>query len=161
MATFLRFYIVTFFYFFIFQNIFSLILGSVSTILLSWLNSRNKMLACSVSVTWLFWLKGSSHGFALYFQDAVRGGTLVYGVFIQNLYTACFLYFGYYLDRNSIRVDTAAFSPFLHFVIEKDIWWNKYCLLVNSFLKMICYRILLQSLTESLLAVSSERFSNQ
>ena len=87
LATFLHFYILTFLLFFNFftsQNILSLILGSVSTILLSWLNSRNKMLACSVSVTWLFWLKVSSCGFAFYFQHVVRGGTLVYGVSIQN-----------------------------------------------------------------------------
>ena len=82
--TFLHSYIFTFFYFFTSQNILSLILGSVSTILLSWLNSRNKMLACSVSVTWLFWLKVSSCGFAFYFQHVARGGTLVYGVSIQN-----------------------------------------------------------------------------
>ena len=74
----------TVFYFFTFQNILSLILGSVSTILLSWLKSRNKMFACSVLVTWLFWLEVSSRGFAFYIQDIVRGGTLVYGVSTQN-----------------------------------------------------------------------------
>ena len=80
----LHFCVLTFLYFFTFEKILSLILGSISTILLSWLKARNKMFACLVSVTWLFWLKVSSRGFALYFQDIVSGGTLLYEVFIRN-----------------------------------------------------------------------------
>ena len=76
--------VLTFLYFFTFEKILSLILGSISTILLSWLKARNKMFACWVSVTWLFWLKVSSRGFALYFQDIVSGGTLLYEVFTRN-----------------------------------------------------------------------------
>ena len=76
--------VLTFLYFFTFEKILSLILGSISTILLSWLKARNKMFACLVSVTWLFWLKVSSRGFALYFQDIVSGGTLLYEVFTRN-----------------------------------------------------------------------------
>ena len=80
----LHFCVLTFLYFFTFEKILSLILGSISTILLSWLKARNKMFACLVSVTWLFWLKVSSRGFALYFQDIVSGGTLLYEVFTRN-----------------------------------------------------------------------------
>ena len=76
--------VLTFLYFFTFEKILSLILGSISTILLSWLKAINKMFACLVSVTWLFWLKVSSRGFALYFQDIVSGGTLLYEVFTRN-----------------------------------------------------------------------------
>ena len=156
MVTFLHFYILTVFYFFTFQNILSLILGSVSTILLSWLKSRNKMFACSVLVTWLFWLEVSSRGFAFYIQDIVRGGTLVYGVSTQNsasISSTTWIGILFWLIQQ--------LSVFLHSVIEKDIWWNKYCSLVNNFVKMICYRILLQSLTETLLPERRERFSNQ
>ena len=80
----LHFCVLTFLYFFTFEKILSLILGSISTILLSWLKARNEMFACWVSVTWLFWLKVSSRGFALYFQDIVSGGTLLYEVFTRN-----------------------------------------------------------------------------
>ena len=74
LLTFLHFCVLTFlFYLFTFEKNLSLILGSISTILLSWLKARNKMFACWVSVTWLFWLKVSSRGFALYSQDDVRG----------------------------------------------------------------------------------------
>ena len=81
---FLHFCVLTFLYFFTFEKILSLILGSISTILLSWLKARNEMFACWVSVTWLFWLKVSSRGFALYSQDNVRGGTLLYEVSTRN-----------------------------------------------------------------------------
>ena len=84
LLTFLHFCVLTFLYFFTFENILSLILGSISTILLSWLKARNKMFACWVSVTWLFWIKVSSRGFALYSQDIVRGGTLLYEVSTRN-----------------------------------------------------------------------------
>ena len=84
LLTFLHFCVLTFLYFFTFGNILSLILGSISTILLSWLKARNKMFACWVSVTWLFWLKVSSRGFAHYFHDTVRGGTLLYEVSTRN-----------------------------------------------------------------------------
>ena len=84
LLTFLHFCVLTFLYFFKFEKILSLILGSISTILLSWLKARNKMFACLVSVTWLFWLKVSSRGFALYFQDIVSGETLLYEVFTRN-----------------------------------------------------------------------------
>ena len=85
LLTFLHFCVLTFlFYLFTFEKNLSLILGSISTILLSWLKARNKMFACWVSVTWLFWLKVSSRGFALYFQDIVSGGTLLYEVFTRN-----------------------------------------------------------------------------
>ena len=84
LLTFLHFCVLTFLYLFTFEKILSLILGSISTILLSWLKARNKMFACWVSVTWLFWLKVSSRGFALYFQDIVSGGTLLYEVFTRN-----------------------------------------------------------------------------
>ena len=81
---FLNFCVLTFLYFFTFEKILSLILGSISTILLSWLKARNEMFACWVSVTWLFWLKVSSRGFALYSQDNVHGGTLLYEVSTRN-----------------------------------------------------------------------------
>ena len=84
LLTFLHFCVLTFLYLFTFEKILSLILGSISTILLSWLKARNKMFACWVSVTWLFWLKVSSRGFALYPQDIVRGGTLLYEVSTRN-----------------------------------------------------------------------------
>ena len=84
LLTFLHFCVLTFLYLFTFEKILSLILGSISTILLSWLKARNKMFACWVSVTWLFWLKVSSRGFALYFQDIVSGGTLLYEEFNRN-----------------------------------------------------------------------------
>ena len=84
LLTFLHFCVLTFLYLFTFEKILSLILGSISTILLSWLKARNKMFACWVSVTWLFWLKVSSRGFSLYFQDIVRGGTLLYEVSTRN-----------------------------------------------------------------------------
>ena len=84
LLTFLHFCVLTFLYFFTFGNILSLILGSISTILLSWLKARNKMFACWVPVTWLFWLKMSSRGFALYFHDIVRGGLLLYEVSTRN-----------------------------------------------------------------------------
>ena len=85
LLTFLHFCVLTFlFYLFTFEKNLSLILGSISTILLSWLKARNKMFACWVSVTWLFWLKVSSRGFALYSQDIVRGGTLLYEVSTRN-----------------------------------------------------------------------------
>ena len=81
---FLHFCVLTFLYFFTFEKILSLILGSISTILLSWLKARNEMFACWVSVTWLFWLKVSSRGFALYSQDNVHRGTLLYEVSTRN-----------------------------------------------------------------------------
>ena len=85
LLTFLHFCVLTFlFYLFTFEKNLSLILGSISTILLSWLKARNKMFACWVSVTWLFWLKVSSRGFALYSQDNVHGGTLLYEVSTRN-----------------------------------------------------------------------------
>ena len=84
LLTFLHFCVLRFLYFFTFEKILSLILGSISTILLSWLKARNKMFACLVSLTWLFGLKVSSRGFALYFQDNVSGGTLLYEVFTPN-----------------------------------------------------------------------------
>ena len=85
LLTFLHFCVLTFLYLFTFEKILSLILGSISTILLSWLKARNKMFAGWVSVTWLFWLViVSSRGFALYSQDIVRGGTLLYEVSTRN-----------------------------------------------------------------------------
>ena len=84
LPTFLHFCVLTFLYFFTFEKFFSLILGSISTISLSWLKATNKMFDCWVSVTWLFWLKVSSRGSALYFQDIVRGETLLYEVFTRN-----------------------------------------------------------------------------
>ena len=84
LLTFLHSCLLTFLYLFTFEKILSLILGSILTILLSWLKARNKMFACLVSVTWLFWLKVSSRGFALYFQDIVSGETLLYEVFTRN-----------------------------------------------------------------------------
>ena len=84
LLTFLHFCVLTFLYLFTFEKILSLILGSISTILLSWLKARNKMFACWVSVTWLFWLKVSSRGFALYFHDIVRGGTFLYELSTRN-----------------------------------------------------------------------------
>ena len=77
--TFLRSYISLPFY--IWKNF---VTDSISTISLSWLKARNKMFDCWVSVTWLLWLKVSSHGCALYFQDIVHGGTLLYEVSTRN-----------------------------------------------------------------------------
>ena len=51
------------------------------------------------------------------------------------------------MDRNYSWVDTAVFIPLSYSVIERDIWCNKYCLLVIN-----------QSLTESFLIVSRECF---
>ena len=51
------------------------------------------------------------------------------------------------MDRNYSWVDTAVFIPLSYSVIERDIWCNKYCLLVIN-----------QSLTECFLIVSRECF---
>ena len=66
---------------------------------------------------------------------------------LRSVYSKQRLYFEYYLDRNYSRVDKAVFIPLPHYVIERDIWCNKYCLLVMN-----------QSLRESFLIVSRECF---
>ena len=71
------------------------------------------MFACLVSLTWLFGLKVSSRGFALYFQDNVSGGTLLYEVFTPNRASIW--------GNTWIGIDTAVFIPLSYSVIERDI----------------------------------------
>ena len=143
LLTFLHFCVLTFLYLFTFEKILSLILGSISTILLSWLKARNKMFACWVSVTWLFWLKVSSRGC----KPLLSWHCTWRNIALRSVYSKQPLYFEYYVDRNSSLVDTAVFIPLPHSAIERDIWCNKYCLSVIN-----------QSLTERFLIVSRECF---